>query len=425
MRLLLLLSCAAAAAAAAAAASGGRAGEVAVARGDSQVPFGAAMQQFFLMQRYLNLNHGAFGAVAAAAATAEHAYYSQMEADANLFFRGGYQPVLQGVRERLAAYVNANASDLVLVENASSGINAVLRALADTLPLRAGDCILQTTAAYPMVKNVIAYLARVRGLCVVNVTITFPVASPDDIVQPVKAALAAAGSAVRIAVFDHIASYPSVVFPIQQLAALAHAYGALVVVDGAHVLGQIPLDLQAVGADAYVTNAHKWFYSPKGTCLLWVRPALQQLVLPTVLSGSFDGDGFQALFQYTGTRNYCAFLAVGAALDFRQRIGDAAIYQYIHDVAWQGALSVASIFNTSLLVPNEAMNGALVSIVLPTNNGTAVQLVAQTLLRDYNTYIQTSAIDGVWYVRISGQIYLEVSDFTLMAQRFLALLRAL
>lgn len=96
---------------------------------------------------YTNLNHGAFGSVCKPSLTAERSFFDQMEADCNIWFRGGYQPVLQQVRTRLAQYVNAQDHDLVLVENASSGVNAVLRSLADQMPLKQGDVILHMNIA--------------------------------------------------------------------------------------------------------------------------------------------------------------------------------------------------------------------------------------------------------------------------------------
>lgn len=63
----------------------------------------------------------------------------------------GYQGTLQTVRTRLAHYTGTRTEDLVLVENASAGVNAVLRSLADALPLKAGDAIMLMDIAYPMV----------------------------------------------------------------------------------------------------------------------------------------------------------------------------------------------------------------------------------------------------------------------------------
>jgi len=113
----------------------------------------------------------------------------------------------------------------------------------------------------------------------------------------------------------------------------------------------------------------------------------------------------------------------GAALDFRGSIGEDRIFDYIHQVAWDSANQLVSMWGTSLLVPNKSMNSALVVVKLPSQDGSVIGRVVAALLQDYNTYIQTFGYANGWYVRVSGQIYLEVADYVLMGNRFLALMK--
>jgi isopenicillin-N epimerase len=71
-----------------------------------------------------------------------------------------------------------------------------------------------------------------------------------------------------------------VIEPVADLSVIAHAYGAIVLVDGAHAPGQIHVDVTAIGADFYLGNCHKWLYAPKGTAFLWVSPSQQTSVSP-------------------------------------------------------------------------------------------------------------------------------------------------
>ena len=120
--------------------------------------------------------------------------------------------------------------------------------------------------------------------------------------------------------------------------ALCHAHGVLVLIDGAHALGQIPLALDDLGADFYVTNGHKWLNTHKGTALLWVRRDVQHLIEPTTIS--WEGPGashFQSAFSFKGTMDASGAFTMGAALDFRDRLGgEAAIINYTHTCAVEG-----------------------------------------------------------------------------------------
>lgn len=75
--------------------------------------------------------------------------------------------------------------------------------------------------------------------------------------------------------------------------------GVQVLVDGAHALGTLPLCLRDLGADFYVSNAHKWFCSPKGAAFLYVRKELQSSIHPLLISHGY-GFGFNSEFMWAG-----------------------------------------------------------------------------------------------------------------------------
>lgn len=390
-------------------------------------PFGHGMRAHFMMSpTTTNLNNGAFGTGSRVSYEAVEKYNKEMEANCNHWFRGGYQPLLVKARERLAQYVHTNVEDLVIVENASSGANSVLRSLADNLPLHPGDKVMFLNVVYPMVRNVMDYISKERGLIEVIVNITFPLSSPDQVLKPLADAIAA-NPGIKVASLDHISSYPAAILPIKQMVKLCKDAGIFVLVDGAHALGQVPLDISDIGASAYITNLHKWAYNPKSACVLHVEKKWQPFILPNIISSEFTGD-FATRYQYTGTLNYNSFLAIPYSLDFRESIGgDGPIMSYMHDLAWNSANKVAAIWKTSLIVSSESMVPAMSLVALPTNDPAVVGRVRSVLADKYDTWIQTGNIvtkDGVntQYIRISAQVYLEESDILLMAHRFLEIM---
>ena len=90
----------------------------------------------------------------------------------------------------------------------------------------------------------------------------------------------------------------------------------LAVVDGAHAPGQVPVDLEALGADVYAGNCHKWLCAPKGAGFLWVRSELQHSIDPLVISWGYRDDAdFGERHGWQGTRDPAAYLAVSKTIE--------------------------------------------------------------------------------------------------------------
>lgn len=310
--------------------------------------------------------------------------------------------------------INANKNDVVLVENASGGVNAILRSLL----FQKGDKVLHTNVAYPMVTNTLNWLSQRDGLNSVNMQITFP-ATDTTIVGLTKQMVSAGG--YKLCVFSHITSTPAIVLPIKQMTAACHAAGALVLIDGAHALGQIQIDVADIGADFYVANGHKWLYSPKGSAFLWVNPSLQSAIVPTVISSSGKTD-FVGSFEYTGTRDYTAFASISAAVQFRQQLGDQRVTDYNHELAVWAAYALAQMWNTEVLTNNNATMGSMATIRLPTSDMATAQALQSRLQFDYDTYIVVFPFQGKIWTRLSAQIYLEKADFVELGNLVLRLL---
>lgn len=328
------------------------------------------------------------------------------------WFRVGYRLVTRGVRATWSQYVNAAEEDLVLVENTSSGINSILR----TFPFASGDNVLVLDLAYDMVVHTLDYVAKRSNLTVLTVTTDFPFVDADSFLTPLQRTIDAAPDGVRMCIFSHITTVPSVIVPIAELASACAAIGAVVVIDGAHAVGQIPVDLSALhaaGVDFYVANGHKWLYGPPGTAMLWVSPTYQSLVVPAVLSAT---TGFVSEYEYIGTRDYTAWASLNATFNFRAWLGEERVTGYIKTLADTGAAYLADLFGTDLAAP-PSMTHALTNVGLPTTNLTLAQSMQATILASHDMYlVPFEHPTGVFWLRISNQIYLDMDDYKLLGE---------
>lgn len=143
----------------------------------------------------------------------------------------------------------------MFVANATTGVSTVLRALQ----FRPGDKIVFFDFIYGACRNCIVYAEESTPVVGVEIEAVFPL-SDDDLVARLRTAIQreqAAGACVRVAVFDSIVSMPGLRLPFERLIGVCRELGVLSLVDGAHGIGHIPLDLAALDADFFVSNCHK------------------------------------------------------------------------------------------------------------------------------------------------------------------------
>jgi isopenicillin-N epimerase len=360
-------------------------------------------RHFFLEPGTAFLNHGSFGAAPRAVLAAAGRWRRRMEANPDRFLHEVLPGALRAAAGRLARFLHARAQDLAFVENATSGMNAVLR----SLEFRRGDEILCTTHTYNAVRQTIREVCRRTGAKLVEARIALPVDDEASLILPLERKL---GRRTRLVVLDHIASPTGLVFPVRRLAALARARGAKVLVDGAHAPGQLALDIPALGVDWYSGNCHKWLFAPKGCGFLWARRSAQAGIHPPVISHGY-GKGYTAEFDWTGTRDFSSWLAVPDALDFLAEMKPSRVRAHNHRLAVGAAKRISAAWDTPLDGPPD-LHGSLIAIRLPAalQRRHAPDLTAEMLAR-HRIATAIMSVEGALWARISAQVYNVPEDY--------------
>lgn len=323
-------------------------------------------------------------------------------------------PRLRQAADIVAPFVGAEGHDFVFTDNTTTGANAVLQ----SFPLQPGDEILVTDFGYGGVTNAAKFAAKRRGASVRTATMPYPIRSAADLIDTYAAAV---GPNTRLAIVDHIAAQSALLFPLAAIAARLRALGVAVLADGAHAPGAIPLDLPALGVDWYVGNLHKWMWVPRSSGFLWAAPDRQNDLHPVVASWGLDA-GFTTAFDGPGTRDPSAHLAAPAALAFMRELGVEAVQAYNHALAWEGAHRLAAAWRTRFDVP-ESMVGTMATVPLPEPFGrTRAEAVAlrDGLLFDDGIEAPIHAYRDRLWVRISAQVYNDMSDIDRLAEAVLA-----
>jgi isopenicillin-N epimerase len=374
--------------------------------------FGRALRPLWTLDpQGIFLNHGSFGACPHAVLAAQAEWRGRMESQPDRFFRDEVTPerpgALRASAARLAGFVATSGDRLAFVENATSGVQAALRSVA----LRPGERILICDHTYNAVRLMVEARCAETGAIPVVARLPFP-ADAQGIIAAFEAALA---EPVRLAILDHITSPSAIRMPLERLLPMLRAGGARVIVDGAHAVGQLPLDVEAIGADWYASNAHKWLYAPRGCAFLHARGAAIGETRPLVISHHV-GLGFPLAFDWVGTRDVTPWLSVPAAIDFFMALGPDALRAHnVHlvDVA------------TELLEPLGARPAAardlcasMRSFHLPQQRAATrddAQALMGSLWERHRIQAMATELGGRLLFRISAQAYVGEEDLEAVA----------
>jgi isopenicillin-N epimerase len=209
------------------------------------------------------------------------------------------------------------------------------------------------------------YITETTGAILIEAHYDIPVSSPDIITEAV---LAKAGPRTKIALIDHITSATALIQPVEEIVKELANRGIDTMVDGAHVPGNIQLDIKKIGAAYYTANCHKWLCTPKSAAILHVRKDKQKPVVPLIIShAGHKAEPFAERFFWQGTLDPTPVLCVPDALGYMASLipgGWDALMKRNHDIC----LRARDVFCSELgLKPScpDHMNAGMTTLELP------------------------------------------------------------
>jgi isopenicillin-N epimerase len=364
---------------------------------------------FLLDPNVVFLNHGSFGATPKPVFAEYQAWQLRLERQPVHFIQHELWGYLARARQQLGNYVGAAADDLVFIPNATFGLNIVARSLT----LGPDDEVLTTDHEYGACDNVWQFLSQKQGFHYVRQPIPLPTTTPEAIVEQLWQGVT---PRTRIIFLSHISSATALCFPIAEICRRARAAGIMTVIDGAHVPGQLPLDLQAIDPDFYFGNLHKWLCSPKGSAFLYARADQQSLIEPLVVGWGWGkdrtltfGSDFLDYNQWLGTNDVSAYLAVPSAIQFQEAHDWTAVRQQCHALLTQAMQRIGELTGLSAIYPNGlGFFHQMATIPLP--HLVDAEAFKEALYELFMVEVPIVIWNGRCFIRVSVQGYNTQSD---------------
>jgi len=395
---------------------------------------------------------GSFGAFPRTIRDKQRQYLDQCESAPDPFIRYTYPKLLDESREAVAKLLNTPVDTVVYVPNASVGVNTVLRNLVWDKDGK--DEILYFSTIYGACGKTVEYISEVSGDLVKGreIKLSYPI-EDSDLVSLFRQAIRSSRAArkfPRVAIFDTISSMPGFRVPFETLTAICREEGILSLIDAAHSIGHIHIDLSTLDPDFYVSNLHKWLFVPRGCAVFYVPIRNQHLMRsslptshyftprPSTSSTSFSNpfgpptkSEFLMNFEFVGTIDNTNYLTVPEAIKWREGVcgGEDAIIEYTTNLAREGGKVVADILETYVAdnSTHTMTDCSFVNVALPLIPSVekipgvwtvdpefwleATLWMQRIGVDDYKSFIAIYYFQDQWWARLSGQVYLDLSDF--------------
>lgn len=363
--------------------------------------------QYRITDRVTNLEAGYFGLMAAPVLRKHHEHIDRVNRENSFFARREYGPLLRTARERVAAFVGAQPSEIALSRGATEALQALI---GQYNRVGAGDTVMYADLDYNAMQWAMNALAQRTGATVATLNIPEP-ASRENILATYTAALDA-HPRTKLLLLTHCNNKTGLLLPVKDVAALATARGVDVVVDAAHSFGQVPLTMDDLGADFVGINLHKWIGAPIGAGALYIRTGRLDAIDRAHADESAPADRIDSRL-HTGTTNFATFMTIPDALDFQLSIGipqKAARLRFLRD-RWVHA--VKDVPGVDILTPeDDKLTCAITGFRLHGRGSReANAALARTLFEEFGVFtFQRTGIANGDCVRVTPTLYNTPAD---------------
>jgi isopenicillin-N epimerase len=371
------------------------------------------MREHFLLSPDVTfLNHGSFGATPKPVFEAYQRWQRELERQPVRFFQRDLDDRMKHARSVAADHLGADAADLHFVRNATVGMNVVARSIS----LKPGDEVLTTDHEYGAVDATWDFVCAGKGARLVKQAVPFPYTRDSAFIAALWSGVT---ERTRVISLSHISSPTALTFPVAEICRRARAAGIITVIDGAHAPGQIPLNLDAIGADYYTGNFHKWLCAPKSAGFLYVRPEHAAALYPLIVSwGWVRGESAVGRYDWKGTDDVSAYLSVPDAVAFQGEHDWATVREQCHALAVQGRARLIADLGGKPTSPDDNF-AQMFTVELPPCDPVAVQ---DALLYDHRVEVPIIPWGGRQFVRVSVQAYNTLDDLAALVAALQAVL---
>ena len=313
--------------------------------------------------------------------------------------------------KRLADLMGVTTESVAFTRNASDGLQSLIR---NYNCLQPGDQVLICDLEYDTVKGAMRWLARHRGVEVIEIEHAHP-ASFDSLLATYRDAFVRYPK-LKLMALTHVTHRTGLVMPVQAIAAAAREHGIDVILDGAHALGQIEFSLDDLGIAFAGFNLHKWIGAPLTLGFIYIAPERLADIDPDMGEMHFPITDIRARTPYS-TPNIPALLTLPLVFEEHRAMGGSAAkgarLNYLRN-RWVSA--VRDLPGIDVMTPDDPRLYCGITSMRFTRH-TDQQAMAGRLLKDFNlfTVVRSGAASGPC-IRITPGLTTTAADMDALSE---------
>jgi selenocysteine lyase/cysteine desulfurase len=301
---------------------------------------------------------------------------------------------------RLAALLGCAAEEVIITRNTTESLDLIIGGY----PWEAGDEAIMAEQDYGAMLDQFDMVSRRFGTVNRIVSVPNHPLSDEALVSLYEAQIT---PRTKLMMVCHMINITGQILPVRKLCDMAHRHGVEVMVDGAHCVGHIEVNIPQLHCDYYGTSLHKWLSAPLGCGLLYVAPDRVAKIWPLLSERGIPATDIMRL-NHTGTHPVHTDLAIASALDYLEYVGLERKQERLRFLQRYWSEPLRGVPKIVVNTPSEISRSCGIGNVGITHMAPAD--LAKTLLDEFRIF--TVAIDGanVHGCRITPNIYTTTAE---------------
>ena len=270
-------------------------------------------KDYLLKKDYVNLENGYYCFIPQPTLNKYLEHVKRINFEGSYYMRNQLDLDKRKTAERLSNLVNCDKDELAITRNTTESLDLIISGF----PWKKNDEAIFAIQDYGSMQEMFKLTAKRRGI--VNKIISVP-NQPENDEEIVSLYEQQITKKTKLIMVSHMINITGQILPVKKICEMAHSYNIDVLVDGAHCVGHIDVDIKGLNCDYYGSSLHKWLSAPLGTGLLFVKKDKISKIEPILAGHVHERDNIMRL-NHIGTHPVHSDLAINDAIDYLESIG--------------------------------------------------------------------------------------------------------